>query len=147
MLKLFGILIIIAVSTLYGFKASAGLKQRAKMLGLYIRLISEIEDNIRLKIGLTEMLSRDSSLMLLEYKDYNVNFKKEGLLSEDVKLLESFFENIGLGDVKSGTELCRTYKDLLTKKEKEAEQEMMQKAKLYSLLGFFSGLFVSVMLI
>ena len=147
MLKLFGILIIVAVSTLYGFKASANLKERTKMLGLYIRLISEIEDNMRLKIGLTEMFSRDISVKLLEYKDYRVSFKKEGLLPEDVKLLEDFFAKVGFGDIKSGTELCRTYKELLIKKEKEAEQEMTQKAKLYSMLGFFSGLFVAVMLI
>lgn len=147
MLKLLGILIIISVSTLYGFRASAALREREKKLGLYIRLISETEDKIRQKQSLEDIFSDTCSSELLKYENYTVNFSKSGLLKDDIKLLEDFFASLGFGDIKSQTELCRTYKELLYKKEKEAEQETSQKAKLYSVLGFFSGLFVAVMLI
>ncbi len=147
MLKIFGILIVIMVSTLYGFYFSSRIKEREKKLRSYLLLINEIEDKIRCKISLEEIFSSCLSQTLLEYRDYRVNFKKEGLQKEDIKLLETFFEEIGLGDTKSGTELCRTYKELLGKKEKEAEQETLQKAKLYSVLGLFFGLFVAILLI
>lgn len=147
MLKLLGILIIIAASTLYGFSASARLRERQRKLGLYIRLISETEDKIRQKQSLEDIFSEELSAELLKYENYTVVFDKLGLLKEDIRLLEEFFASLGFGDIKSQTELCRTYKELLYKKEKEAEQECSQKAKLYSMLGFFSGLFAAVMLI
>lgn len=147
MFKMLGILIVIIVCTLYGFYFSLRIKEREKKLRSYLLLINEIEDKIRCKISLNEIFSSDLAQTLLEYKNYKIGFKKEGLLKEDIALLKTFFEEIGFGDIKTGTELCKTYKELLGKKEKEAEQETRQKAKLYSILGFFTGLFAAVMLI
>lgn len=147
MLKMIGILIIIAVLTLSGFKATIKLKERARKLGLFIRLINEIEDNVRLKTEIGEIFKGSLAKELLNYENFCVEIKKDYLLAEEIKLLEDFFQKVGFGDVKTGTELCKQYKDLLGKKEKEAEQESLQKAKLYSILGFFSGLFVAVLLI
>ena len=147
MLKLFGILIIVAVSSLYGFRASAHLRERVKALGKYMMLIDEMEDNIRLKIGIEEMFSSLLIKELLTYENYKVEFKKEGLGKGDIKLLEDFFAKIGFGDTTSQTELCKLYKELVGKKEKEAEQETQQKAKLYSVLGFSFGLFAAILLI
>ena len=64
-----------------------------------------------------------------------------------LNFLDAFFDSLGLGDIKSQTEFCRTYKELLGKKEKEAGQETQQKAKLYSKLGFFFGIFAALLLI
>ena len=147
MLKLIGILTIISVSTLYGLRAAGKLSSRRKNLELYIRLIGETEDKIRCRKGLEDIFSQGLAAELLEYENYTVQFKKDGLKSSDTELLNEFFSLIGFGDIKSQTELCRTYMELLGKKEKEAEQETAQKAKLYSILGFFFGLFAAVMLI
>ena len=147
MLKLFGILIIITVSSLYGFRASSHLRERVKVLGKYVILIDEMEDNIRLKIGIEEMFSSEIIKEMLSYENYKVEFKKEGLNKNDIKLLDDFFAKIGFGDTTSQTELCKLYKELVGKKEKEAEQETQQKAKLYSVLGFSFGLFAAVLLI
>ena len=147
MLKFFGILTIIAVSTLYGLRASTNLKLRRKRLGLYLRLIGEIEDKIRLRKGLDEIFSEGLAVELIQYENFSATFKKEGLKQSDIDILNEFFSLLGLGDIKSQTELCKTYLGLLGKKEKEAEAETSQKAKLYSLLGFSFGLFVAIMLI
>lgn len=147
MLKFFGILTIIAVSTLYGLRASTNLKLRRKRLGLYLRLIGEIEDKIRLRKGLDEIFSEGLAVELIQYENFSATFKKEGLKQSDIDILNEFFSLLGLGDIKSQTELCKTYLGLLGKKEKEAEAETSQKAKLYSLLGFFFGLFVAILLI
>ena len=147
MLKFFGILTIIAVSTLYGLRASTNLKLRRKRLGLYLRLIGEIEDKIRLRKGLDEIFSEGLAVELIQYENFSATFKKEGLKQSDIDILNEFFSLLGLGDIKSQTELCKTYLGLLGKKEKEAEAETSQKAKLYSLLGFSFGLFVAILLI
>ena len=147
MLKFFGILTIIAVSTLYGLRASTNLKLRRKRLGLYLRLIGEIEDKIRLIKGLDEIFSEGLAVELIQYENFSATFKKEGLKQSDIDILNEFFSLLGLGDIKSQTELCKTYLGLLGKKEKEAEAETSQKAKLYSLLGFSFGHFVAILLI
>ena len=147
MLKMSGILIIVAVLTLCGFKASSKLKERTRKLGLFIRLINEIEDKVRLKTEMSDIFKSGLAKELLNYENFRVEIKEDYLLTDEIKLLEDFFQKVGFGDVKTGIELCKQYKELLGKKEKEAEQELLQKAKLYSILGFFSGLFVAVLLI
>ena len=147
MLKLIGILMLVSVSTLYGLRASANLKIRKNKLGQYIKLIGEIEDKIRQKKGLYEIFSSEFAVRLTKYENFSVRFQRDGLNDSDTEILKEFFSLVGFGDIKSQIELCRTYGELLGKKEKEAEHETAQKAKLYSLLGLFCGLFVAVLLI
>jgi len=101
MLKLIGILTVIAVSTLYGLRAAGKLSARRKNLELYIRLIGETEDKIRCRKSLEEIFSQGLAAELLKYENYTVQFKKDSLKSSDTELLNEFFSLIGFGDIKS----------------------------------------------
>ena len=89
-----------------------------------------------------------SDVQNLVYKDgLNIKPAPEDLNKEDLKVLTEFFSLVGMGDAESQILRCETYSELLKKRLQNAELEVKEKAKLYSTLGFFSGLFIVILLI
>ncbi|MBO7217937.1 MAG: hypothetical protein J6V50_04475 [Clostridia bacterium] len=147
MLKLFGSLLIVVVSAAFGLRASFSLKERKEKLSEFILLIDEIEDMIRQGAALEIIYKSERAKRLLNVSGYLASPKEEGLKTGDVKLLSEFFSKLGMGDSKSALTLCEDYGKIVGKKFSESEKQVGEKAKLYSLLGVFFGIFIAILLV
>lgn len=147
MLKISGLLMIIAVGGILGFRASEFLRLRNNKLTKYCLFIGEIADLMRLGRDLEHIYKTPRAKELLIVSGYFVKVKEDGLLTEDKALLTEFFSKLGMGDLSSGLALCESYLKIISTKKEEAEKQVIEKARLYSLLGIFSGIFVAIILV
>ncbi len=147
MLKIIGIIGIITASTLLGFFFALKLKTRQTRLSNLCSFIEEIEMRIRSGAELKKIFALSGKNVGICDDGYTVKISPENLFKEDISILEEFFSGLGLGDTESQIKRCQVYLSLLKKQEESAAELVNSKSGLYSKLGFFAGLFISVMLI
>lgn len=147
MLKGVGLVIIIAVSTAVGFYMSSGLRERQRRLSSLCVFIDEISDRIRTGEELYRIIEASGSAVGIYAEGYGTRISPEGLEPRDITLLEEFFSRLGMGDTDSQLKRCEVYRELLMKQESAARAQVNAKSGLYGKLGFFAGLFISVLLI
>lgn len=147
MLKIIGIVGVIAASTLLGFFFATKLKTRQTRLSKLCGFIEEIEMRITSGAELKKIIETSGENVGIYSDGYKVKISPEGLDKKDISILEEFFSFLGLGDTPSQIKRCKVYLSLLKKQEEAAAELVNTKSSLYSKLGFFAGLFISVMLI
>ncbi len=147
MLKGLGLIIIVAVCTGIGFYMSSNLRERQKRLGAVCIFIEEISDRIRAGEELSRIIERYGAAAGIYVDGYGTRIARDGLNAQDISVLEEFFSNLGMGDTDSQLKRCEVYKELHKKQETTAREQVNAKSGLYGKLGFFMGLFVSVLLI
>ncbi len=147
MLKAIGAVLIIAVGTAIGFRASNRLCKRYQRLCDFCLFIGEISDKMRIGLELESIFQGERAKKLCICDGYIVRVRGEYLSGEEKRLLEEFFEGLGMSDTAAGISRCSAYRELLTAGAKEAEREMRSKSRLYGILGLFSGIFISILLI
>lgn len=147
MLKIIGALLIILTGTFCGLRLSEKLTYRKnKLKGFYV-FLREIADRIKTGEELMSIFQSKTAKSLIKTEGFKVNICDEGINSEDKKLLSEFFSFLGMGDTSSQISRCEIYTELLNKRLEEAEIQEKEKAKLYTSLGVFAGLFVVILLI
>ncbi len=147
MLKGVGIVIIIAVSTGFGFYMSSRLRERHKRLFALCVFIDEIGDRIRTGEEFFKIIEASGAAVGIYVEGYGIRISREGLEPRDIALLEEFFAKLGMGDTDSQLRRCEVYGELLRRQEVAARTQVTAKSGLYGKIGFFSGLFISVLLI
>lgn len=147
MLKTVGLAMVFSVCTLIGFRASERLRCRYKKLLSHYILIEEIAELMRVGTELETVFKNERAADLLIADGYSASVKPEELNAEDIRLLEEFFGQLGMGDIEAQLSRCATYRELLSKRVYDAEQEMKSKSRLYSLLGIFFGIFAVIIVI
>ncbi len=147
MLKALGIAVLILVCTATGFYLSERLRRRRDRLGEFCEFIGKISDGIRIGQSLPEIFSREGKKLGIIIENDKTFFPTEYLSTEDKQLLLDFFSRLGMSDTPSQIKRCSTYQSLLLKRLHSAEKETSEKASLYSKLGFFAGLFISVLVV
>lgn len=73
--------------------------------------------------------------------------KNTGLTSDDRKLLKDFSAALGTTDVDGQVAHCELYKTLAGTRLEQAREEKAKKGKLYRMLGAFSGVCVSLLIL
>ena len=147
MLKAIGVVVIIAVCTVLGFRLSDKLRVRQRTLAQFCLLIGEASDRIRTGEELLRIFESKEARELVIFDRLVPKIRGNGLNKRDRELLEEFFSMLGMGDAPSQIRRCETYLELLKKREEQAEQQVKAKAALYGKLGFFAGLFIAVMVV
>ncbi len=147
MLKLIGAVLTVMVSGFLGIRAAERLKSRYKLLLAFYMLLGEISDKIRVGIPLEEMFSDGKNAKLCERNGYKICPICDGLLSEDKALITEFFMGLGMTDTEAGIARCETYREIIKERADVAKTEAGEKSRLYSLLGLFFGIFISILLI
>lgn len=147
MLKAVGVIVIITVCTVFGFRMSERIRARYKTLAEFCLLIGEASDRIRMGEELLHIFESKQARELVLFDQLAPTIKGVGLNKRDRELLEEFFASLGMGDAPSQIRRCETYLELLKKREEQAEQQAKAKASLYGKLGFFAGLFIAVMVV
>lgn len=146
MLKGIGAVIILAVSTAFGIRASGKLRHRYKKLLAFYIFIGELADRMRSGRELSEIYG-ETAQGLLEYCNFEVKILQEGLNKEDISLLSDFFKGLGMSELSAAEERCRTYRELILKRMSAAEKEMNEKSRLYGVLGASAGAFLVILIV
>lgn len=145
--KSLGVALIILTGTFCGLKLSGKLTARENKLKGFYLFIREISDRIKTGEELTSIYESKRAEGLITTEGFKVVLCEDALNSQDKKLLTEFFSFLGMGDTNSQISRCEIYSELLIKRLEEAEKEAKEKAKLYTSLGIFSGLFIVILLI
>ncbi len=147
MLKAAGLVLIIAVSTAFGLRGAASLRQRKKRLSEFLLLLGEISDKIRVGTPLCEIAKGGRAGSLCDIEEYRLKPKTEWLKSADRELLEELFLSLGMSDTEAELSRLAAYRRLLSERYSEAAEAAAEKTRLYGLLGLFAGIFLSILLI
>lgn len=147
MLKLFGLVCIVLVGASFGLKASLKLSARYKRLVDFYIFLGEICDCMRVGYDIEGIFAKESAEKLFTLNGYKITPKTSNLQKKDTEILEEYLSNLGMTDLEAGINRTEVYRALLQKQIEQAEGEMKEKSRLYSLLGIFAGIFVAIILI
>ena len=147
MIKIVGILLLMAVCSAYGFYRANMLFCRKKRLKALCLFVEAAENKIRLGSEMQQIVLTDGATAGIYLENLNFLIKKENLTPSDIALAEDFLGSLGMGDMVGELKRCQTYKSLIEKEYINAEQEAKQKAALYQKLGVFLGLLVGIVMI
>lgn len=133
--KFSGLILIILTTTAIGFLKSNYLNMRYKKLCNLKSSITDLKQRIRLGCGEIDKLV---SISFKDLSDYSA------LEKSDIKIVENFFEDIGMLDSDSECERCDLYISLLDTQIINAQKNCHELGKLYKSVGFMSGLFFCI---
>lgn len=133
--KLSGFILVILTTTAIGFLKSNTLNIRYKKLCNLKGAICDLKQRIRMGCGEID------KLVSISFKDSTDYY---GLEKNDIKLIETFFEEIGMMDTESECERCDIYISLLDTQIISAQKNCHELGKLYKSVGFMSGLFFCI---
>lgn len=146
-LKGVGTISLLLTGCLVGLRFSRQLELRRKKLNCFYLFTRELWGGIKTGEEIDSILQSSTAKNLIHKDGLNIKPDPTGLKAEDIKVLEEFFSFLGMGDAESQVLRCETYNELVKKRLQNAEDEVKEKAKLYSALGFFSGLVVVILII
>ncbi len=149
-IKLLGAGLITLTGFLIGVRSVAKLKGRAAALEWYAGAANDI--GVRMNSTAAEICDiilslhgRDEYLTL--EKPFSVVAKTENLTAREVGVVNEFFDGLGLGELNAQVKRCEAYAAILREQSGKAYAEYTEKARLYRMLGLFSGLGLAIILI
>lgn len=147
MIKFLGIAILFFVSCFLGFYKANLLTLRQKKL-LEICFFIEIAiSKIRLQEEMSQIIKDYGKKAGFFQKDLAFLINEEYLNANDISLVNTFLEGLGMGDSVAEIKRCETYMELFKQEHKKAEAKTKERAALYKKLGVFLGILVSIVLI
>lgn len=169
MLRLAAVTAIILSGALTGLCASQRLTARVSFFEGFLAFLVRLQAQIRFNADdLSRLLATDEAdgavaVFLKECRqtaqteDRNVMQvwpqavdripKNTGLTSDDRKLLKDFSAALGTTDIDGQVAHCELYKTLAGARLEQAREEKAKKGKLYRMLGVFSGVCVSLLIL
>lgn len=145
--KLFGVVILILSSTLTGFNLASKKRDYETLLFSVLISLKELKSKIRLKSGeITNLipLCFDKALVSIKKGKFIVG---NSLLPEDKDKLSELFSSLGMADCESETKKCDTYIDFFEERHRYIANKNREECKLFRVLGFLSGVFLSIFLL
>ncbi len=167
LIKLIGMLIITASTTLTGIYASNQLLERKKRIQVMILMIDRVASLIEfraLKTGdILQTIASDNSFESLGFLKTAYELHKQGssfyqswnqaVLSDDTcgeeekQQLITLGNSLGTSNIKGQLSMLKIYRQNMENIFNTFSQESMNKGKLYRSLGILAGVFISVMLV
>ena len=169
MLRLAAVTAIILSGALTGLCASQRLTARVSFFGGFLAFLVRLQAQIRFNAeDLSRLLVTDEAnaavaAFLKECRETaqteNRNImqawsqavdhipKTTGITNDDRKLLKDFSAALGTTDVDGQVAHCELYKTLAGTRLEQAREEKAKKGKLYRMLGAFSGVCVSLLIL
>ncbi len=143
-IKLLGALMVVLSASAVGFNMSKRLKKRAKTLKSFLVSIDSISVYIRLSnFEINEILERCLPC--------GMTYDGTGLIAEnflclkedDLQLINEFLNDLGMTDTHCLLNRCKSYKQLFLNQIGEADREISEKYRLYSVSGVLVGITLS----
>lgn len=149
-IKLLGV----ALLTFTGFLAGVLSVKRLKNRVAALEWFAGAANDIGVRMNSTAAPIYDIMLTLYgkdEYltleKPFSVVAKTDNLTAREAGVVMEFFEGLGLGELTAQVKRCEAYAAILREQSVKAYAEYTEKARLYRMLGFFSGLGLAIILI
>lgn len=148
MLKISGLLILLLSCTLIGVYKSNMLSLRSKKLDEICIALEKLAELINCGTGeLSSLLMLSFESDVLEIKVDKPVIKTEGLLKEDIELLDKLLKEIGIYDREKEYKQIMLYKTMFMGLKEKAMCDTKRLCKLYNSLGFLIGLTICIFLI
>ena len=163
LLKIVGSALIISSAFLIGNSKSRKLYKRHDFLKSFIVFLNSLSTAIRyetMDIFLTiSSCIRDENLSYISIKENTQPFDKQwqkqilslpsslSLKKSDIELLIEFGNELGKTDIEGQLKHIDLYKTLFNKELISAEEEILNKSKLYKIMGLFVGISTTLMII
>lgn len=164
-MKLIGVLMLIASTTLMGINKFLLLKRRVSYLEQINGFAEKIETQIRyLSAPIAEIIDNMSERnelpdMLGELLECSGNFadsvfaadeavyQKYGLTKADKEHLRQFAGELGTSDIEGQTANCRLFKTQIEYELASVRRDFEKKSKMYLTLGIISGIMAALLLV
>lgn len=147
MVKLLGMIAVVASTTLIGFFSSREIESRSSQLEKAILMLDEIE--IYLKFGVLrcdEIFDKIS-----EKKDYDLlcenNLEKTSLLPKEKQVLYDFYKQFGTTDLDGQLSALSMYRSVISQSCDELNKIKQNKCRLLRTAGVLAGIFVCLVLV
>ena len=123
------------------------LKLRLDFLREFSVFLSSLSTAVRYRSADIAVLVNDYSRPFSQMWQSSIaDFKKRRCLSNaDMALLKEFGEGLGTTDVEGQLSHIALYQGLFSKQQSDAEDDIIQKSKLYKSLGLFGGVSAALM--
>lgn len=160
MIKLVGMIAVIACGGAFGMKRSSELRERLRQLRLLEQSLFDIgialEYNAATTAEILRMLRKSGKLEF--FGDLDHNRLKESLLSsegfcslmiadEEKEIVTDVFSQLGGSDLATQLSMIGFNKKRIRMAIEACERECASKCRLYNSLGFLGGIFVSLLII
>lgn len=148
-IKLFGIFLIVIVSAAAGFLKSLSIKNRSKKLSLFCEGLSTLYEYVEQGVCELDIAIKNSFLKcaFLQQKNGRFLILDSDLTACDKAMIDGFFDTIGLSAKKAECDKINSFKLKMEMQLKDAENDVLQKSKIYQTFGICIGLVVGVLLI
>lgn len=160
LLKLLGALLL----SLSGFALGCLCVQRLKLRRSFFRefsvFLKNLATSMRYRSGsITELVNSCGELFSINDPDTSKPFseiwqnqiisfpKRWRLKGEDMAMLKEFGDGLGITDTEGQLSHIELYRAMFAKQQAQAEDDIIQKSKLYKTLGLFAGVSAALMLI
>ena len=148
LIKIFGVLLIVICSTLIGTIKSKSLHKRHKKLSLLLDGVNTLYNHIEqgefeLKTAIKNAFCK---CRFLNFSGLKV-LCEDSDLKKDKTLIEDFFASLGRATKKIECEHINHFAIKLKSGLKDAENDVINKCKIYQILGICSGLVLGILFI
>ena len=167
MLRILSVTVIIISGALIGLSASQRVIMRASFFEQAVGFLTDLQTQMRFCGDSLPVLLRTGSGKLLQPllevcaqgMESGASFFEAwqnalmqlphsmGLSKEDIRLLTDFGQGVGTTAVEGQLAHCELYKTMFSSRLKQAREEKEKKVKLYRMLGLFSGVAVSLLIL
>ena len=163
MLKVIGSVLIISASFLIGNSKSRNLYKRRDFLKSFIVFLNSLSTNLRYEtmdiFTTVSLCARDENLSYISIKENKQPFDQQwhqqilslpsslSLKKSDTELLKEFGNELGKTDIDGQLKHIELYKNLFQKELMSAEEDILNKSKLYKTMGLFAGISTTLMII
>lgn len=147
--KFFGIFLIVAVCSAFGFLKSLSLKKRCKKISAFCEGLNTLYECIE-QGGCdcdTAVKNSFSKCEFLHCKDGSFICLDNDLKSDDKAMIDDFFSALGLSVKKAECDRINVFKLKMKSVLKECENDISQKSKIYQTFGICIGLVMGILLI
>ncbi len=144
LIKLLGALFLIFSCGFTGVKMANNLKTRVKTLRNFLIALDSITVYIRLSSYHIEEILKKCLPSGMDYDGRGLIAENRLCLSDtDRQLINEFLFDLGMADTDCLINKCKSYRELFLTAINEADREVFDKYRLYSVFGFLSGLTLS----
>lgn len=149
LVKFLGIFLIVTACTATGFLKSLSIKNRSKKLSVFCDGLDTLYEYIE-QCGCELQVAIKNSFLkcvFLQHKNGKILCIDNDLKQDEKTIINNFFEGLGASSKKIE---CDRIKDLKSKMKiylKEAENDLLQKGKIYQTFGICIGLSIGILLI
>ncbi|MBQ8267108.1 MAG: stage III sporulation protein AB [Clostridia bacterium] len=147
--KISGIFLIVIVCGAAGFLKSLSIKNRSKKLSAFCDGLNTLYEYIEqggceLSIAIKNSFSK---CVFLQHKNGRFLCLDNDLTDDDKTMINGFFNTLGLSVKKAECDRINGFKLKMKTHLKEAENDVLQKSKIYQTFGICIGLAIGILLV